>query len=148
VDFRIRAYDRNGLFIPTRLVKYVTPVPGGNVTNYTGNADLAPQILPVLTSPYTWLDANQDPVFTNGNVFFFPEPTGDYRYDFRSNAVPAYVEVELGILESPTLARLQAYTNSAGPTAAYWNYLTNHTGQVHIFRQRVNIPAADPAAYP
>jgi hypothetical protein len=55
-----------------------------------------------------------------------------------------YGEVELGILEAPALAQLQAYAG----TPNYWNFLTNHAGQVHIFRQRVSIPAADPTAYP
>jgi hypothetical protein len=108
VDFRIRAYDRNGVLIS------VTNPPAAFrfYTNYIG------------TTGY---------------------PNGDIGYGFYSNAVPAYVEVELGILESPTLARLQAF---AGSPTNYFNFLTNHAGQVHIFRQRVTIPAVDSTAYP
>ena len=66
-------------------------------------------------------------------------------YQFQNNAVPAYVEVELGILETRTLERYRSYSNS--PALAL-NYLTNHAAQVHIFRQRVPIRAVDAAAYP
>lgn len=132
VDFRIRTYDRNGLLIPT----VSTPLYGGFVSNA---ANLTTGV------------ANFDPAapFTSTNIYYSREYTGDYLYGFYTNAIPAYVEIELGILESPTLAQLQALTNSAGTLGSpYWQYLTNHTGQVHIFRQRVTIPAADPAAYP
>ena len=128
VDFRIRAYDRNGLLIPTP----ITFFNGGSV----GNA-------PNITSGIVTLPPG--PAYLTTNIGYFLQSTGDYNYVFCNIAVPAYVEVELGILESPTLAKLQSFTNS--PTS-YWNYLTNHTGQVHIFRQRVTIPAVDSAAYP
>ena len=110
VDFRIRAYDRNGLLIS-----------GTNPPPYT-------------------LDG-----YINYNIGATNYFNGDIGYGFYSNAVPAYVEVELGIMESPTLAQLQALTNTP---VAYTNFLTSHAGQVHIFRQRVTIPAVDSAAYP
>jgi hypothetical protein len=144
VDFRIRAYDRDGLLIPTKLTRYVTVNATGDITNYTGNADMSPTLLFTPSPPY-WLDANQEPVFVNTNINCSFASTGDPQYAFYSNAVPAYVEIELGILESPTLTRLQALTNTP---LAFTQFLTSHAGQVHIFRQRVTIPAADPAAYP
>ncbi len=118
VDFRIHAYDKNGVMIPNTNVSFNYPV-----------------ISPMIISRTLY------PGLTNT----LPQLTNDFSYSFYSNAVPAYVEVELGVLESPVLARLQALTNSP---AAYANFLTSHAGQVHIFRQRVTIPAADPAAYP
>jgi len=33
------------------------------------------------------------------------------------------------------------------PDIASRNYLSNHAGQVHIFRQRISIPTADAQAY-
>ncbi len=66
-------------------------------------------------------------------------------YRFRSNAVPAYVEVELGILETRTLQRYYSMTNNPSVAEAF---LTNHAAQVHMFRQRVPIRAVDPTAYP
>jgi Tfp pilus assembly protein PilV len=146
VDFRIRTFDRNGLLIPTQIVRYInrTGFGAATVTNYTGNADLGPLI--IFNQPtFDWVDANPATEFINTNIQYYLAATGDYQYVFLSNAVPAYVEVELGIMEAPALAQLQALTNSP---AAYTNFLTSHAGQVHIFRQRVSIPAADPAAYP
>jgi hypothetical protein len=151
VDFRIRAYDRNGVFIPTPVNGIVVgtkpPPPGAEIftTNYTGNA---PAVLPFPGLGY-WIDPNAsvDPVFTNFNISFSPQSTGDYGYQFLSNSVPAYVDIELGIMESPTVQQLQALTNPVS-TVAYINFLTNHAAQVHIFRQRITIPSTDPAAYP
>jgi hypothetical protein len=149
VDFRIRAYDRNGLLIPTPIIQYATatkpPPPAAEIfaTNYTGNA---PVVLPFPDLGY-WIDPNAsvNPVFTNFNISYSPQFTGDYQYQFLSNSVPAYVEIELGIMETPTVQQLQALTNSP---AAYVSFLTNHAAQVHIFRQRITIPSTDPAAYP
>jgi hypothetical protein len=125
VDFRIRAFDRNGVLIPNTNVTFNYP------DNF--NAVIISRPMYPNTGVYAGL-ANQLPQLTN-----------DFGYTFYSNAVPAYVEVELGILESPVLAQLQALTNSP---AAYAQFLTSHAGQVHIFRQRVTIPAVDPTAYP
>ncbi len=69
--------------------------------------------------------------------------TGDYQYAFASNAIPAYVELELGILETRTAER---YRSMGGINAQ--TFLTNHTGQVHIYHQRVTIPGVDRTAYP
>lgn len=69
-------------------------------------------------------------------------PGYDYQYAFYSNAVPAYVEIELGILETQALERYRSY----GPgTQAANNYLTTHPGVVHIFRQRIPIRDVDPS---
>lgn len=65
-------------------------------------------------------------------------------YSFFSNALPASVEIELGVLEDRTLQRAESLANN--PTAQM-AYLSNHVGQVHLFRQRVWIRNVDPAAY-
>jgi type II secretory pathway pseudopilin PulG len=62
---------------------------------------------------------------------------------FVSNAVPAEVEVELGILENTVYERFKAIGNAV----AQRNYLSNHAAQVHIFRQRVSVRNVDPAAF-
>ena len=59
-----------------------------------------------------------------------------------SNVVPASVEVEMGVLEDTTLQRAESLSG-----AAQMNYLSNHVGQVHLFRQRVAIRNVDPAVY-
>jgi len=63
---------------------------------------------------------------------------------FVSNAVPAYVELELGILEPRVLER---YRSMIGNSQAQVDYLSNHVAQVHIFRQRIPIRNVDFAAY-
>ena len=110
VDFRVRAYDKDG-----QTIFYPAP-PGANRGENAG-----------------------DTIFT---ALF---ESGDINYIFASNAVPAYVEVELGVMETPTVQRLQVLTNTP---VAYWSYLTNHAAEVHIFRQRISIPAVDPSVYP
>ena len=55
--------------------------------------------------------------------------------------LPAYVEVELAVVEPAVLSKFQARLESGGLAAAN-AYLTNKAGQVHIFRQRVAIRPA------
>jgi hypothetical protein len=69
--------------------------------------------------------------------------TGEYSYQFYSNALPAAVELELAILEDRTQQRAESIQN--GITRS--NYLFQQAGKVHVFRQRILIRNADPAAY-
>lgn len=69
----------------------------------------------------------------------------EYGCIFYSNKVPASVEVEMGVLEDKTLEHAES-SIPAGNTAVI-NYLAQHVGQVHIFRQRVPIRNVDPTAY-
>lgn len=72
--------------------------------------------------------------------------SGEYAYEvFRGDALPAYAEIELGVLEDRTLAKYQALASAGtGPNTAAWGYLTNHAAQVHIFRQRIPIRNVNP----
>lgn len=72
-------------------------------------------------------------------------PGWEYQYLFTSNAVPAYIEIELGILETRALERYRSF----GPgTPAATTFLINNPGAVHLFRQRIPIQSVDPAAFP
>jgi hypothetical protein len=64
-------------------------------------------------------------------------------YRFTNNAVPAFVEFELGILEERALARVKSIPD----LVARRNYLKEQVGRVHIFRTRVPVRNVDPAAY-
>jgi hypothetical protein len=68
-------------------------------------------------------------------------------YRFCSNAVPASVEMELGILEHHAWERYL----SIGAPAAQLNYLRSPdyylSSRVHLFRQRIPIRNVDPLAY-
>jgi type II secretory pathway component PulJ len=65
-------------------------------------------------------------------------------YSFFSNALPASVEVELGVLEDRALQRVESL---GGSFQAQTNYLAKQAGKVHLFRQRVWIRNVDPSAY-
>jgi len=58
-------------------------------------------------------------------------------YDFRQDALPASVEIQLGILEGPAY---ETYLARPDPTLAA-NYLQQQAGKVHIFRKRIPIRA-------
>jgi hypothetical protein len=66
-----------------------------------------------------------------------------------SNAVPAAVELQMGLIEDRTLQRAESLGNGQFPylNTAQRNYLAQQSGHVHLFRQRVSIPNADPTAY-
>jgi hypothetical protein len=49
-------------------------------------------------------------------------------------------------LETRALERYRVL--SSNNVAIARNYLVNHAGQVHVFRQRIAIRGVDPAAYP
>jgi len=71
-----------------------------------------------------------------------PEAVNCY---FTSNALPAYLELEVGILEKQVLERFRAI--GSVNALAQQRYLSNHVGQVHIFRQRIPIRTVDFSAY-
>jgi hypothetical protein len=90
---------------------------------------------------------------TNLNVWVYPtnllsgnEPSAFYMF---SNALPASVEIELGILEDRTLQRAESLPNDLPPPPNDRRtlYLRDHAGQVHLFRQRFPIRNVDPSAY-
>jgi hypothetical protein len=66
-----------------------------------------------------------------------------YNYYFFSNAVPAYLELEVGFLEPHILDRLK----SVGNAQAQYQYLSNHVANVHLFRRRIPIRNVDYLAY-
>lgn len=62
---------------------------------------------------------------------------------FYSNAVPAFVELELGVLEERAIVRARTITD----TLSRSNYLAREAGRVHLFRLRVPVRNVDPTAY-
>jgi hypothetical protein len=59
--------------------------------------------------------------------------------------VPAYLEVELGVLDSQTYQRFKGLDASA--PASQVQFLSNRVAQVHVFRQRIPIHNVDTTAY-
>jgi hypothetical protein len=96
-----------------------------------------------------WITTNvvvNNGLFTNvwvgpTNPFTGGEPSAVYMY---SNTLPESVEIQLGVLEDRTLQRAETWPNNS---SAQTNYLAQHAGQVHLFRQRIPIRNVDPSAY-
>lgn len=120
VDFQVRLFATNGAAL--------TSTNSPNIFIYTTNYYA------------TYYGASQ-----TGPVGYIDYPQAY----FSSNALPAYVELELGVLEDRTLAKYQALTNGGvNPGSAAYNYLTSHAGQVHVFRQRIPIRNVNSSAFP
>lgn len=65
-------------------------------------------------------------------------------YLFTTNVVPAFVELELGVLEERAIVRARTITD----TQSRSNYLAREAGRVHLFRLKVPVRNVDPTAYP
>ncbi len=61
----------------------------------------------------------------------------EYSYAFTNQALPADLDVELGILEPHVLERLKSMPPKAAAT-----YFSNQAGAVHLFQQRIPIRSA------
>jgi len=77
------------------------------------------------------------------NSFLSPIVSGLVDYSFPSNQIPAFVELELGVLEQQTYER---YRQIPVATAQY-DYLQKQAGHVQLFRQRVTLRNVDRTAY-
>jgi len=95
------------------------------------------------------MGTNSFQMWTNGTVILRPasfnslvkgETAETY---FTSNAVPAFVEFELGILEQNTYERYKSIPVYDAQT----NFLARQAGRLHLFRQRVAVRNVDRSAY-
>jgi hypothetical protein len=93
----------------------------------------------------TWINKSIQPYTNAQNTYFLSTVNGEPQIYMLSNAVPAAVELELGVLEDRALARAESLPHNS---TAQLNYLAQQSGTVHVFRQRVNIPNVDTTAYP
>jgi prepilin-type N-terminal cleavage/methylation domain-containing protein len=66
---------------------------------------------------------------------------------FFSNAVPASVEVEAGILEQQAYERYLSLPTASSRIYYLTNQEVGAVGKVHLFRQRIPVRNVDPAAY-
>jgi type II secretory pathway pseudopilin PulG len=90
-----------------------------------------------------WINNNFVNYSNAANTFFLAPAYGETQVYMFSNAIPAAVELEMAILEDRTLQRANAIPNAT----AQVNYLQKQSGHVHLFRQLVTVPNADPSAY-
>lgn len=76
-------------------------------------------------------------------------PDLDLAYHFRSNAVPAYLELEIGILEQKTAERCRNIVgiNQNDMNNKQAEFLKTKSGNVQIFRQRIPVRNVQPSVY-
>lgn len=115
VEFQVNCYDTDGNLI----------VGNNGFVPPNGN-DL------MLTNSYV--------VVSNSEVI---APGEVQSYAFSNNIVPAYIDVQLGVLEPAVLQRFNAIPDPVAQS----NFLANHAGNVQLFRQRIAIRNVDPRAY-
>ena len=82
-------------------------------------------------------DAGSLMTWTNRVPGFVSDPRTSYHYFFLSNALPRFVELELGILEPQILEQYKSM-----PSNVASNFLARQAGRVHLFRQRIAIHTA------
>lgn len=117
VTFKVRAYNTNGFWIT------------GNLKPDASNTDIR------------WYQPNSPPPRSQDS--WVPGEVGYYRFEY--DAVPAFVEFELGVLEERTRQRVESLP--ATPASIRRNYLADQASKVHVFRLRVPIRNVDPTAY-
>ncbi|MEW6159273.1 MAG: hypothetical protein AB1813_17750 [Verrucomicrobiota bacterium] len=91
--------------------------------------------------PYSVRDVREATVILRQeSVRNLPLQLQETSFAFLSNALPAYVEVELGIVE-PAIWE-QAKSMRAGPPGQVRKYLNEQAARIHLFRQRIPIRTA------
>jgi hypothetical protein len=124
VHLRVRAYAANGRLITTNSLSF---------TNASYQVRFG--------GPYTNMP---NAVAYNSAAYQSPADLRQASCYFMSNALPAYLELEIGLLEPQIVRKYR----SIPLQAAALQYLSNHVAQVHIFRQRIPVHNVDLSAYP
>ncbi|PWU08584.1 MAG: hypothetical protein C5B50_29265 [Verrucomicrobia bacterium] len=137
VHLRLRAMDTNGLpLLPYGLytIKDLKLIQLACLTNaiQTNGHPLQPYLHTILTNAYGAINYDSGAQLDQVDYYCW------------SNAVPAYLELELGILEPKTLQR---YKSIGAATPAGRKYLFDNVAKVHLFRQRIPIRNVDFSAY-
>lgn len=77
-------------------------------------------------------------VYPTNNLALWQDRINGTEWYFLSNALPSYVELELGVLEPPVWARAKALPNT-GANNLRRQFIEEKAGQVHLFRKRIPI---------
>jgi type II secretory pathway pseudopilin PulG len=96
------------------------------------------QELPFSNSKITFNSGISTFVVNSPNVLLRQELAGQTKLLFLSNALPAYLELELGVLEPVTLTQYESMRGSAQAG----DFLKKRATKVHLFRQRIPIRTA------
>lgn len=122
--------------------KRAVPFPAVNPTNFHRIADGIVHLRLLAFDPngraMTYLSKQTNNYDTASISLFQDSLPQETRLAFRSNTLPSYVELELGVLEPQTLERFKSILN---PEMAR-KFLEDRPGNVHLFRQRIPIRTA------
>jgi len=149
VLYRLEAsspYEPNPYAASNTLYKFSQNFFGSTLANNTNFHRLLDGVVHLYVTAYD----------TNGWVYssaWLPSANGGYAFTnfdaraltddpkFTNSVMPAYLEIELGVLEPAIVDKFRAATEVGG--AAPQNYLRRQVGRTHLFRQRISIrPAA------
>ena len=89
------------------------------------------------------IDTNLSTVILREGIPTLPNtPNIQYttKFQFFSNSLPAYIEMEFGMLEPETLSQYYTMLDDENPNAA--KFLQRQIAKVHLFRQRIPIRTA------
>jgi prepilin-type N-terminal cleavage/methylation domain-containing protein len=131
--FRMFQFGTNQLNQPSVVTKVLDGVVAFHVQCYDPNGLL-------LTNGSHSILSNNFVTITN-SLSIAPGQVGFY--GFSNNIVPAYVELEIDVLEPAVLKRLKSIPSAITQS----NFLASHAGHIQIFRQRIAIRNVDPSAY-
>lgn len=124
VDFKITPIAANGFPI-VKVLGYTNAFFSTNVVN------AAFPFRPIPNTATEWaVDASMPDLF---------------KMAYYSNALPAFLDLEIAVLEPKTLERLNSY--SSINQEAHRAFLSNHVAQVHVFRQRIPVRNVDFSVY-
>lgn len=122
IHFKLSAYDADG-------AKYQWDSTNLHSTNY--------YVMKAGLRAWDGQHDDQATVRLSEGIPNFPQET---RFLFSSNAMPAYLELELAILEPEALRQFYTMIEDENPNAT--NFLSRQIDRVHLFRQRIPIRTA------
>ena len=120
IHFRLTSYDPNGRML------------GYDIPNFYPPYRIHQQGGRNLTSRFSETNT--------ANVLLRREVAQQTGAIFLEDAVPAYLDLELGVLEPETLAQYNSIREAATDTAE--DFLRRHANKVHLFRHRIPIRTA------
>ena len=146
-------YYRNDLDVRSSpyllYTNFIYTVANGNFDNQPNMSRVVDGVVHMVVRPYdtngTWICNLPKPYTNILNTWFYPSNAvyGESQLFMYSNAVPASIELELGVIEDRVVQHAEALPTSILQS----NYLSGQSGALHLFRQRVAIPTIDPTAY-
>jgi hypothetical protein len=127
-----------------------------NNGTWTNMSHLVDGVVHLVVRPYdpngVWVTNGYPPFMTvPPGVVTYGSYYGEGNIDFAGAAIPASVEVQMGVLEDRVLARAESLPNNLPalpPNDRRSLFLFNQSGAVHLFRQHVNIQNVDRSVYP